>query len=80
MCSNRTKTTLLSMASIAAGKPEADCLSEIEFPKWDQNSQIHDWREYICDDLRLMWSGLSSDAKLIAYTTAANLARSEAWD
>jgi len=41
---------------------------------------IHDWRNYIPDNIRKQWAMLSNGCKMVAFEIAEEVASSEEWD
>lgn len=53
---------------------------EILFTSWSDLCRVHDWRNYIPEEMRDRWLLLSPDARVVAYVLAAEWASREEWD
>ena len=51
-----------------------------EVPAWEKGGKVHDWRNYIPDDIRRLWPRLSQDARVVAVVIADMQAEKEEWD
>jgi hypothetical protein len=49
-------------------------------PKWGERRRVHEWRNHVEGLVMDLWDGLSDDAKLVAFITAADAAHNEEWD
>lgn len=49
-------------------------------PKWDEAGKVHDWRNYINETLRFMWSTFTDQQKKMIALNADELADREDWD
>ncbi len=52
----------------------------ISNPQWEKRNRVHDWRTYIPKELQDVWYDLSSDARIVAYYMAKEMADKEEWD
>ena len=53
-----------------------DCLE----PDWTRAERVHDWRNYISDDLRSLWDTFTVAQKLAIARNAEEAAGREHWD
>jgi hypothetical protein len=51
-----------------------------EIPKFGEESRVHDWRNYIPEELQKVWEDLPIEAKYAAYIVAYEQASKEDWD
>ena len=49
-------------------------------PQWDKAGKVHDWKNYVTDQLRKIWSGLSDDQKRVVASNFDEIAEREEWD
>lgn len=49
-------------------------------PAWDEPWEVHNWRNYINEELREMWETFTPEQKLAIARMAEQLARNEDWD
>lgn len=56
------------------------CPDDFECPDWDRVSRVHDWKNYINDDLRKAWSSFSIEQRRIIANNADEIASRENWD
>lgn len=54
--------------------------ARLDKPEFDKARKVHDWRNYIPDDLQEMWGALTTGEKAIAHHFAEEKARDENWD
>ncbi len=57
-----------------------DYKKDIKNPNFENKGRVHNWRNYIDDEIKSLWYLLSEDAKLIAYIQAKRSAYNEEWD
>ena len=53
---------------------------ELESPDWEVGGKVHNWKNYIPEEFRLIWSELSVDARSMAYYFAEKIASTEEWE
>lgn len=53
---------------------------EWENPNWDEKNRIHNWKNYISDDLRQYWQNFSDKEKKMIAANAEGIASNEEWD
>lgn len=53
---------------------------ELNSPQFEAAGRIHDWRNYVPDNLHHIWDGLTEETKLVAFLIAENIADKEDWD
>ncbi len=69
-------------------KPEFDkifelyeiVLCELENPNWNSGGRVHNWKNYVSDDIRKIWKQFSFREKRIIASYAEKLAQNEEWD
>jgi hypothetical protein len=49
-------------------------------PKWINTTRVHDWRNYISDDLRDIWDTFTDKQKEIIAKNADDQASNEHWE
>lgn len=49
-------------------------------PDWENAGRVHDWRNYIDDDLRAIWDTFSDAQKIAIAKSAQRQADNEEWD
>lgn len=49
-------------------------------PKWDLADRVHDWRNYINEDMRAVWDTFTPTQKRILAENAEEIAGREEWD
>jgi hypothetical protein len=47
---------------------------------WEGAGRVHDWRNYVPDEVRALWRGLASEARGVAHIIAQDAADAEEWD
>jgi len=62
------------------GHDEKDTLLIINEPEFKKADKVHDWRNYIPDELRGIWDDLPDVTKLVAYYFAEQQAHNEEWE
>lgn len=49
-------------------------------PKWNEASRVHDWRNYISEEVKFLWDTFSDVQKFAIMKQADNQANQEVWD
>jgi hypothetical protein len=49
-------------------------------PDWGNTSSVHDWRNYINDDLREAWGTFTEEQQRLIRDNADEIAAREEWD
>lgn len=49
-------------------------------PKWDEADRVHDWRNYISEELRAIWDTFTPEQKRAIAKSADEQASRETWD
>lgn len=52
----------------------------LDEPHFEKEDRIHNWRNYVPEYLKALWSKLSLDQRLIIYVMAERQASKEEWD
>lgn len=58
---------------------QVDIIDRIHDPQFQSHVQ-HDWRNYIDDEVKLIWNHLTESARLALFVNAEIQARKEEWD
>lgn len=51
-----------------------------DHPTWDRAGRVHDWRNYVPEEIRDMWFTFTQIQRKALYETFAKLAANEEWD
>lgn len=51
-----------------------------EHPKWEERERIHNWRNYVSEDLKNHWENLSDTTKQVVSANLEDIASREEWD
>lgn len=49
-------------------------------PEWDKAGRVHDWRNYISDQLKAIWHTFTKVQKHAIYQNADAIAGNEEWE
>jgi hypothetical protein len=49
-------------------------------PKWAETTRVHDWRNYISEEVRAMWSTFTPEQQEALACQADSIADAEEWD
>lgn len=49
-------------------------------PDWNEGGRVHNWRNYVNEDLRFIWDTFSNTQKTIIGKNAQEAADREEWD
>ncbi len=49
-------------------------------PDWDENDRVHNWRNYIGEEVQVAWDTFTVEQKAMLARQAENLAGREDWD
>lgn len=60
------------MARIFTGDPED--------PQWENAGRVHDWRNYINEDLQAIWHTFTPEQRRVIAESAQDTADAEQWD
>jgi hypothetical protein len=59
----------------------SDCLkTEALDPKWEKAGKIHDWRNHISDNVRMLWPTFTDEQKFALTEQADSKASDEKWE
>lgn len=50
------------------------------YPAWEEADRVHDWRNYINDDLRAFWYTFTIEQRVLIGENAQEIASQEEWD
>ena len=54
--------------------------SNFKTPNWGQEDRVHNWRNYISEDMQKIWDTFTDEQKEKIAENADNIADSEDWD
>lgn len=54
--------------------------SDFDKPKWDVANRVHNWRNYVDDEVKDIWDSFSLEAKQALAQNFNNIADREEWD
>lgn len=60
--------------------PLDERLNEVNSPYWDEGGQIHNWQNYVGQNVRKIWSTLTDEIKNAIALDADAMAEKEEWD
>lgn len=49
-------------------------------PDWENTSRVHDWRNYISEEMQQIWDTFSEEQKRVIYENTESMANREEWD
>lgn len=75
-----SKQTQLLRKLIAQFQDLAPNSTDLEVSTFNNIQRVHDWRNYIPDELREVWAELSTEAKLACAFMAQTQADNEVWE
>lgn len=52
----------------------------LDFPNFEDDGRVHNWRNYIPEYVKAAWSKLSLETRAVAYVMAYTRAEAEEWD
>lgn len=55
-------------------------LTELESPQWKEGGRCHNWKNYVDDDMKVIWSELTHKERTIIAYFADLQASQEEWD
>ena len=58
--------------------PDTPC--DFERPEWDKAGKVHDWRNYISEEVQVLWLALSLEVRAALARQAEDVASNEEWD
>lgn len=53
---------------------------DIEAPDWANTGKVHDWKNHVPEEVRIIWSSFTTAQKLALYQWSSSLADNEEWD
>lgn len=57
-----------------------NAVNTITAPDWNRAGRVHDWRNYVPEDLQCLWPELAMETKLVIFLMAEAQANGEEWD
>lgn len=55
-------------------------IGHLDQPHFDKARRVHDWRNYIPDEIREVWSSMTVESRVVTYILAEKQANAEDWD
>lgn len=52
----------------------------LDDPEFDKATRVHDWRNYVPEEIRAVWGQLSKETRAAVFLMADMQASSEEWD
>ncbi len=49
-------------------------------PDWDNERRVHDWKNYVSEELRAKWATFSDELKMMLARQAEEQASNEEWE
>lgn len=49
-------------------------------PDWAAKGRVHDWRNYISDEVQAMWPDFTDEQRMALYRQADSIAEREEWE
>jgi hypothetical protein len=53
---------------------------DLREPKFEEAGRVHEWRNYVPDEIQALWAQLSDEARGAVYFVAEEAAGREDWD
>jgi hypothetical protein len=57
-----------------------DPIQQYLSPEWDCYGRVHNWRNYISEEIRLMWDTFTDEQKAALFRQATESADAEEWE
>lgn len=54
--------------------------TSVENPEWEKSRRVHDWRNYIDEEVKAIWNTFTPEQRMALAKQADNLASAEEWD
>lgn len=70
----------LMAAARATDESSAIPLKDVLDPQWEKAGRVHDWRNYVSEELQRLWPGLDPELRLVLARSADEPAGREDWD
>jgi hypothetical protein len=61
---------------MSEAEPDDDYLD----PKWEEGGRVHNWRNYVPENVRAIWDTFTPNQKLVLSLWADDFAGRENWD
>lgn len=75
------ETELLKLSADRANLTPQEVLNTLLRPEWDKAGQMYDWRNHVSEDVKRLWSELSTESQLVTFCAAVYAAYDEeGWD
>lgn len=57
-------------------------MTEEEFanPDWNNKNRVHDWKNYVREELKVMWPSFTLEQRRVIAENMDNIASDEGWD
>jgi len=49
-------------------------------PEWNKKSRVHNWRNYVSEQIQLAWGGFTGEQKVMLSANFEEMAGNEEWD
>lgn len=59
---------------------DADTPNDFEYPDWSNTDRVHNWLNYISEELREIWPSFTRAQKRIIARSAEKMAGNEEWE
>lgn len=59
---------------------EDDLPNDWEHPKWNVESRVHNWRNYVSSDVQRIWETFTPEQKHFLAVLFQDMANNEEWD
>lgn len=53
---------------------------DFENPYWDDDARIHEWKNYVSEEVRILWPTFSKELKAVLARQSHAMAALEHWD
>lgn len=79
-CQSKNLTAIDSEFEINAIRHKYDAPSDYSDPDWSNTSKVHDWKNYIIEELQNCWESFNPKQRLLIATNAQKIADNEEWE
>ena len=63
-----------------AGTSLSDAYDVAGDPQWEIKDKVHNWRNYIPENLKKCWTAMSLEVRIVLYLMASERASKEEWE
>lgn len=57
-----------------------DTVNKVMYPHFEESKKVHNWRNYVPEEIKLHWEELSLETCLVVLVMAETIAGMEEWD